>query len=325
MRRPHFFQAGARAVPLGGGKRLSQSPAPGSWIEASDTKQTHKRGPRVRDRTKTSISGGRGDLRLGGQSRWPLLWSELAGRRDRRRRRAAFRTEARKLRVSDTGTGMIPDTGLGLAQVYGFVKQSGGHVELVSEPAVGTAVHIYLPHPSPAFVRRWRSRRSTDRCGGVGGGRPSRVGTGRGCRSRPRAAILSGHSLSCSCPVRCCAARWRDIVTDADGMGRALARDIRGTPSSRIPRRASSARRPHDDDVIGQTRRRSTSVDRAMSSDESGMTLVPAELTGRQDTVAEVEIAAAIVDPLLMAQTVGQHSDVLVVRLAPARGNHLFA
>jgi CheY-like chemotaxis protein len=66
------------------------------------------------------------------------------------------------IRVSDTGTGMSPEviarafdpffttkpigqgTGLGLSMIYGFVKQSGGHVRIESEEGCGTTVNLYL-------------------------------------------------------------------------------------------------------------------------------------------------------------------------------------
>jgi PAS domain S-box-containing protein len=69
--------------------------------------------------------------------------------------------------VADTGCGMAPETaarafdpffttkdvgkgtGLGLSMVYGFVRQSGGYVAIMSTPGEGTTVSLYLPQSEP--------------------------------------------------------------------------------------------------------------------------------------------------------------------------------
>jgi len=88
-----------------------------------------------------------------------------------------------EVRVSDTGTGMTPEvrarifepffttkpagkgSGLGLPMVYGFAKQSRGHLHVESAPETGTSISIYLPviacedldHSSKALVAASRT------------------------------------------------------------------------------------------------------------------------------------------------------------------------
>jgi PAS domain S-box-containing protein len=88
------------------------------------------------------------------------------------------------LAVTDTGTGMAPElvkravepffstkgpeagSGLGLSMIYGFARQSGGHLRIDSEPGHGTTVRLYLPRA----LGEEADHRNRDDCSSLPGG-----------------------------------------------------------------------------------------------------------------------------------------------------------
>jgi len=90
-----------------------------------------------------------------------------------------------RIAVTDTGSGMAPEvlarafepffttkesgkgSGLGLSLVYGFAKQSGGHIDVRSAPGAGTCISLYLPVDDGSTAPRARRMGGADYEGGA--------------------------------------------------------------------------------------------------------------------------------------------------------------
>jgi CheY-like chemotaxis protein len=133
--------------------RLSASLAPGLWMVRSDLSEIENAVLNLAINARDAMPSG-GKLII--ETRNVVLDEESGGVGGRPGPYV-------RLSVSDTGVGMSPEvlarafepffttkpagkgTGLGLSVIYGFARQSGGHVSIYSEVGRGTTVSLYLP------------------------------------------------------------------------------------------------------------------------------------------------------------------------------------
>jgi PAS domain S-box-containing protein len=122
------------------------------------------------------------------------------------------------LSVSDTGTGMPPDvrarifepffttkgvgkgTGLGLAMVYGFVKQSGGHIDVRSTVGQGTSFDLYFPSAAEQMATH-----------------PAEVGDGHGSRGTETVLLVEDDPGVRMLSMRALKAQGYRLLVGVDG------------------------------------------------------------------------------------------------------------
>ena len=140
---------------LGEGVRIQTSLAPDLWTALADPSQVEDAVLNLAINARDAMPGGgevtieTANIRL--DERYPSVPTEVAP------------GDYVTLSVTDTGVGMPPEvieraiepffttkpmgkgTGLGLSMIYGFAKQSNGHLSIYSQVGVGTTIRLYLP------------------------------------------------------------------------------------------------------------------------------------------------------------------------------------
>ncbi|MFO1152723.1 MAG: PAS domain S-box protein [Rhodospirillales bacterium] len=163
---------------LGASIRIEESLAPDLWKALADRGELERALVNLAVNARDAMRGA-GTLTL--ETRNAVLDEDYAEQFDE-----VTPGEYALLAVTDTGTGMPPEvmsrvfepffttkevgkgSGLGLSMVFGFVKQSGGHISIYSRIGQGTSVKLYLPRtPSlPATVEEHPSNVTREEFGG---------------------------------------------------------------------------------------------------------------------------------------------------------------
>ncbi len=163
--KPEVFDAGERLqsvadmlkTVVGSRVRVGIERAPGPWYVKADVSQFETALVNMAVNARDAMNGeGSLTVALATIDRLPAIRGHAGGP-------GSFVA----ISVTDSGTGIPPDkiehifepffttkevgkgTGLGLSQVYGFTKQSGGDIDVVSEPGKGACFTIYLPSVDP--------------------------------------------------------------------------------------------------------------------------------------------------------------------------------